>query len=82
MAESVADFIWNRLHDWSVHRVYGYPGDGIGGLIAALRRQEERIAFVQARGFAGALAAGDPAAGSVLAKTVRSVLSTLSPGKG
>lgn len=49
MAESVADFIWNRLHDWGVRRVYGYPGDGIGGLIAALHHQQERIAFVQAR---------------------------------
>jgi pyruvate dehydrogenase (quinone) len=49
MAESVADFIWNRLHEWGVRRVYGYPGDGIGGLIAALQRQESRIAFVQAR---------------------------------
>jgi len=49
MADSVADFIWNRLHDWGVRRVYGYPGDGIGGLIAALQRQEGRIAFVQAR---------------------------------
>ncbi|KRE11690.1 thiamine pyrophosphate-binding protein [Bosea sp. Root483D1] len=49
MAENVADFIWNRLHDWGVRRVYGYPGDGIGGLIAALQRQDGRIAFVQAR---------------------------------
>lgn len=49
MAESVADFVWNRLHAWGVRRVYGYPGDGIGGLIAALQRQEKRIAFVQAR---------------------------------
>jgi pyruvate dehydrogenase (quinone) len=39
------------------------------------------ITFEQARGFAGALAAGDPAAGSVLAKTARSVLTTLLPGR-
>ncbi|AZO82067.1 MULTISPECIES: thiamine pyrophosphate-requiring protein [unclassified Bosea (in: a-proteobacteria)] len=49
MADSVADFIWNRLHDWGVRRVYGYPGDGIGGLIAALQRHENRISFIQAR---------------------------------
>lgn len=40
------------------------------------------ISFEQARGFAGALAAGDPAAGSVLAKTARSVLANLLPGRG
>ncbi|MEZ2410691.1 thiamine pyrophosphate-requiring protein [Bosea sp. RCC_152_1] len=49
MTQTVADFIWNRLRQWGVSRVYGYPGDGIGGLIAALHRQEDRIAFVQAR---------------------------------
>lgn len=49
MAETVADFIWQRLHKWGVRRVYGYPGDGIGGLIAALARVEDQFEFVQAR---------------------------------
>jgi pyruvate dehydrogenase (quinone) len=49
MAETVADFIWQRLQAWGVRRVYGYPGDGIGGLIAALARKEGEIDFVQAR---------------------------------
>jgi pyruvate dehydrogenase (quinone) len=49
MAETVADFIWQRLHAWGVRRVYGYPGDGIGGLIAALARVEDQFEFVQAR---------------------------------
>ena len=35
MADTVADFIWKRLHDWGARRVYGYPGDGIGGLVGA-----------------------------------------------
>ncbi|EIM24632.1 thiamine pyrophosphate-requiring protein [Microvirga lotononidis] len=49
MAETVADFIWQRLQEWGVRRVYGYPGDGIGGLIGALSRVEDSIEFVQAR---------------------------------
>lgn len=49
MAETVADFIWQRLQAWGVRRVYGYPGDGIGGLIGALARLEGAIDFVQAR---------------------------------
>ncbi|WP_262031215.1 thiamine pyrophosphate-requiring protein [Microvirga sp. Mcv34] len=49
MAETVADFIWQRLQEWGVRRVYGYPGDGIGGLIGALARVEDSIEFVQAR---------------------------------
>ncbi|WP_445503296.1 thiamine pyrophosphate-requiring protein [Microvirga sp. G4-2] len=49
MAEAVADFIWQRLQAWGVRRVYGYPGDGIGGLISALARLDGAIDFVQAR---------------------------------
>ena len=46
---TVADFIWTRLQAWGVHRVFGYPGDGIGGLIGALARTEGAIDFVQVR---------------------------------
>ncbi|TCR65700.1 thiamine pyrophosphate-requiring protein [Bosea sp. BK604] len=49
MAHTVSDFIWSRLHEWGVRRVYGYPGDGIGGLMAALQRREDDIDFVQVR---------------------------------
>jgi pyruvate dehydrogenase (quinone) len=49
MAKTVADFVWERLGQWGVKRVYGYPGDGINGLIGALDRAKERIHFVQAR---------------------------------
>ncbi|HST94244.1 MAG TPA: thiamine pyrophosphate-requiring protein [Microvirga sp.] len=47
--DTVADFIWRRLQEWGVRRVYGYPGDGIGGLIGALARTEGAIDFVQVR---------------------------------
>ncbi|WBV42836.1 thiamine pyrophosphate-requiring protein [Pseudoroseomonas cervicalis] len=49
MAKTVADFVWERLGQWGVKRVYGYPGDGINGLIGALDRAKDRMHFVQAR---------------------------------
>src|SRR5918994_5673366 len=49
MTDTVADFIWQRLQAWGVRRVFGYPGDGIGGLIGALARTERAIDFVQVR---------------------------------
>lgn len=60
MAQSVADFIWARLREWGVRRVFGYPGDGIGGLIGALARTEGAIEFVQVRHeeMAGLMACG------------------------
>jgi pyruvate dehydrogenase (quinone) len=60
MAETVADFIWSRLQAWGVRRVFGYPGDGIGGLIGALARTDGAIGFVQARHeeMAGLMACG------------------------
>jgi len=49
MAKTVGDFVWERLGQWGVKRVYGYPGDGINGLIGALDRAKDSIHFVQAR---------------------------------
>jgi len=49
MATTTSDFLVQRLYDWGVHRVYGYPGDGINGVMGALNRAKERVAFIQAR---------------------------------
>ncbi|WP_116137693.1 thiamine pyrophosphate-requiring protein [Trinickia diaoshuihuensis] len=49
MAQTVGDFIVERLHEWGVRRMFGYPGDGINGLFGALRRAGGKIEFVQAR---------------------------------
>ena len=49
MATTVGDFFWQRLWDWGVRRVFGYPGDGINGLLGALRRRGGDIEFVQVR---------------------------------
>src|SRR6478752_1348656 len=49
MATTVSDFLWQRLHEWGVRRVFGFPGDGINGLIGALDRTDGAIDFVQTR---------------------------------
>ena len=46
---NVGDFLIQRLSDWGVRRIYGYPGDGINGIMGALARAEERMEFVQVR---------------------------------
>ena len=48
MALTVGDFVARRLHDWGVRRIYGYPGDGINGVTAGLRRLG-KIDFIQVR---------------------------------
>ncbi len=57
---TVADFVWERLQAWGVRRVFGYPGDGVGGLVGALARTEGAIDFVQVRHeeMAGLMACG------------------------
>src|SRR5581483_3582220 len=49
MAELVADFVLKRLREWGVHRVYGYPGDGINGYLGAFDRAGGDPEFIQAR---------------------------------
>ena len=49
MAQSVSEFVWDRLHEWGVRRIFGYPGDGINGLIGALDKKKELFEFVQVR---------------------------------
>jgi pyruvate dehydrogenase (quinone) len=49
VAELVADFILKRLREWGVHRIYGYPGDGINGFLGALDRAQGDPEFIQTR---------------------------------
>src|SRR5438309_1818191 len=49
MAKTVGDFFIERLYQWGVRRIFGYPGDGINGIFGALQRAEGKIEFVQAR---------------------------------
>ncbi len=47
--ETVADFVLKRLSQWGVRTVFGYPGDGINGLVGAFGRTAEPLAFIQTR---------------------------------
>jgi len=49
MASTTSDQMVQRLYDWGVRRIFGYPGDGINGLMGALNRFGGKIEFVQAR---------------------------------
>ncbi len=49
MAINVSEFVWKRLQQWGLNRVYGYPGDGVGGLDVALEKAKDTFKFVQAR---------------------------------
>jgi pyruvate dehydrogenase (quinone) len=49
MSATVGDFVVERLSQWGVRRMFGYPGDGINGVFGALRRAKGKIEFIQAR---------------------------------
>ncbi len=49
MAQQVSDYILQRLREWDVEKVFGFPGDGINGLMAAWGRADNDPQFVQAR---------------------------------
>ncbi|WP_338474902.1 thiamine pyrophosphate-requiring protein [Pseudomonas khavaziana] len=49
MTMTVSDFLVERLSEWGVTRIFGYPGDGINGVFGALNRAKGKIEFVQAR---------------------------------
>src|SRR6059036_1311035 len=44
-----AQFILNRLTEWGINRVYGYPGDGINGLMGAFHEVGDQLEFIQTR---------------------------------
>lgn len=46
---NVAEHVVQRLRSWGVHRAYGYPGDGIGGVVVALDATDDGFEFVQVR---------------------------------
>jgi Ca2+-binding RTX toxin-like protein len=40
---NTAKFMLNRIADWGVKRIYGYPGDGINGLLGAFHEVGDRV---------------------------------------
>ena len=49
MSQNVAEFVWKRLNAWGLTRVYGYPGDGVGGLDVALEKAKTFMDYIQVR---------------------------------
>ena len=49
MSETVADFLLKRLMDRNIHRIYGFPGDGINGILGALERSHNKPRLIQVR---------------------------------
>jgi pyruvate dehydrogenase (quinone) len=50
MSHTVSEFMLHRLHeDWGVERIYGYPGDGISGIMGAFQELGGKPEFVQVR---------------------------------
>src|SRR4051794_24058219 len=48
MGQNVAEFILGRLNEWGIDKIYGYPGDGINGLLGAFHKVE-KPEFIQTR---------------------------------
>ena len=49
MSRNVSEYVWHRLSEWGLKRVYGYPGDGVGGLDVALEKAKDFMEYVQVR---------------------------------
>src|SRR5665213_2945230 len=49
MSMNVSEFVWHRLQECGLERVFGYPGDGVGGLDVALEKTKETLHYVQVR---------------------------------
>src|SRR5918994_1940676 len=49
MAQTAADILIETLIDWGVDVVFGLPGDGINGIMEALRKRQKEIRFIQVR---------------------------------
>src|SRR5690606_34765440 len=49
MAKTAADMMVETMLDWGVDTIFGIPGDGINGLMEALRTRQDKIRFIQVR---------------------------------
>ncbi|MGH7138614.1 MAG: thiamine pyrophosphate-binding protein, partial [Pirellulales bacterium] len=54
MATTTSDLLIDRLLEWGVSMIFGYPGDGNNGIMEALRKRQEKIRFIQVRHEEGA----------------------------
>src|SRR5499427_1041850 len=49
MTRTASDTMMEHLSEWGVETIFGLPGDGINGLMEALRTHQDKIRFVQVR---------------------------------
>src|SRR5579875_3053762 len=49
MSQTVGEFFVQRLHEWGIRTIFGFPGDGINGVLRGLEKMEHNFQFVQAR---------------------------------
>ena len=49
MSQQVSNFLISRMGEWGISRIYGFPGDGINGLMGALNRAKGKMEFIQVR---------------------------------
>jgi pyruvate dehydrogenase (quinone) len=49
MSETVGEFVLRRLHENGIRRIYGYPGDGINGILGGFHEWGDRVEFTQVR---------------------------------
>ncbi len=75
---TVGQYVAERLSAWGVERIYGYPGDGINGILGGLRRNGDKPRFIQARH--EELAAFLACAHAKFSQTVGVCLATSGPG--
>jgi pyruvate dehydrogenase (quinone) len=49
MANTTSDLLVERLIDWGVDTIFGFPGDGVNGIFEALRTHQDELKFIQVR---------------------------------
>jgi pyruvate dehydrogenase (quinone) len=49
MTRTASDVLIETIHAWGVDVVFGLPGDGINGIMEALRKRQDQVRFVQVR---------------------------------
>src|SRR5881394_1622974 len=49
MSQTAADILIENVIDWGVETVFGLPGDGINGIMEALRTRQDKVRFIQVR---------------------------------
>lgn len=49
MSKQVSDLVVERLIEWGVDTIFGFPGDGVDGFFEALRTHKDKLRFIQVR---------------------------------